>query len=206
MSITSKVDICNMALGHMGNKDTVSDIDQPVNNKEIVFKLWYDIARQTTLKLAMPNFALRRRLLAEITNETVAFGYDHIYEYPADCLKVLGIGNVAERENNYSVEGNRILTNEVYDDGMPIRFIADVTDVSKFSAEFKLLFSWCLARLTVMPITQDARKQAELEAKLPKELSSASALNAQENRPIRLSHSRFLNARMYDVSRNPTKK
>ncbi len=194
MNINGKSDVCNLGLSSLGNYGTVSDIDTPTNDKELAFAQWYDICRQFTLKLMMPNFALGREVVAQ-AGGAPAFGYVNWYDLPTNCLKVLGIGEVKEKKNNYAVEGDKILTNENFLSGMPVRFIRDITDVNKFSPEYVLLFADYLAAYTCMSITQDAGKAKEMKAALPAEINIASGLNAQENMPIRISRSRFRDAR-----------
>lgn len=206
MSITSKNEICNLALGHLGNFGTVSDIDTPTNDKEITFALWYDISRQALLKMVMPNFALARRLVSELVI-SIPFGYANAFEYPSDCLKVLGLGNIDQRADfTYSIEGNVIYTDDDWEDGMQLRFIRDIIDVNAMSPEFKMLLSWYLAGNVAQDITQDANKVALIEKILPGKMSELSGLQAQENRPIRISNSLFKAARYADFSRNPAKK
>ena len=199
-------DIANMALSHLGNYGTVSSLTTPTNDKEITMNIWYDISRQTLLKMTMPNFALARRLVGELV-VTIPFGYANAFEYPNDCLKVLGLGNVDEKGNYvYSVEGNAIYTDDDWDDGLELRYISDVTDVNSMSPEFKMLLSWYLAANVAMPITQDANKKAVMEKLLPSKMAELSGLNAQENPPIRISNSRFGAARRLDLARNAEKK
>lgn len=193
MSVNGKSDICNLGLSALGNYGTVSDIDTPVNDKELAFAQWYDICRQFTLKLMMPNFALGRETVAQ--GATPAFGYANSFDLPTNCLKVLGIGEVKEKKNNYAVEGNRILTNLSFDSGMPVRFIKDITDVNQFSPEYIMLLADYLAAYTCMSITQDAGKAKEMKSALPAEINIASGLNAQENMPIRINRSRYKEAR-----------
>jgi hypothetical protein len=194
MSVNGKSDICNLGLSTLGNYGTVSDIDTPTNDKEIVFSQWYDICRQFTLKLMMPNFALGREVVAQDGNSP-AFGYVNQFDKPTNCLKVLGIGEVKDKENNYAVEGEKILTNENFDSGMPVRFIKDITDVNKFSPEYVLLLADYLAAYTCMAITQDAAKAEKLKTALPAQINVASGLNAQENMPIRINRSKYRDAR-----------
>ena len=195
MSITSKVDICNMAMSQLGNYGTISDIDTPTNDKERTFTLWYDICREFTLKLLMPNFALTRLIVSKLS-ETPAFGYSYFYEYPITALKVLGVGNVEDKENNYNIEctpfGVKAISHDYdYTDGMPIRIVRDITDINSWSPEAKLLLSQYLAAYTAKPITQDTALAAKLISELPAAISIASGLNAQENVPIRISSSKF---------------
>lgn len=194
MAINSDAGICNLSLGYIGNKDTVSNIQTPTNDKETVFATWYDVTRQSCLKMLMPNFALSRRVVAQLA-EVPATGYAYYYEYPAQCLKLLGIGDIMDRENNYSVEDGKIATDEVYEDGMPIRFIKDITDVTLFSPEFKLVFAMQLASNTALQITQDVAKANLIKSSMREMMSSVSGVNAQENRPVRISRSRFKDAR-----------
>lgn len=209
MAINSKVDLCNMALGHLGNYGTVSNIDTPSNDKEITFALWYDISRQTFLKTIMPNFALARKVVAQVVIAPPFgsdLGYQKAYEYPSDCLKVLGIGEVKEKENNYAVEGNLIWTDQEYPNGLPLRYIKDVTDVTKMSPEFKMGFSIFLASNAAMDITQDVNKANTLLKMLPEKMATISGLNAQENMPIRISRSRFMAARYNGFVGEPDKR
>lgn len=209
MTITSKVDLCNMALGHLGNYGTISNIDTPTNDKEITFALWYDISRQTFLKMVMPNFALARKVIAQVITPAPfgdALGYQQAYEYPADCLKVLGIGEVKDKENNYAVEGNLIWTDQLYETGLPLRYIKDIEDVTMMSPEFKMTFSIFLASNAAMDITQDVNKANSLLKMLPEKMSTMSGLNAQENMPIRKSVSRFRNSRYTGFVSEPQKR
>ena len=190
----------------MGNTtSTVSNIDTPTNDKERVMALWYDICRQFVLKLMMPNFALERVIVGQLS-ETPAFGYAYFYEYPNTALKILGVGEIQDKMNDYVIESTPLGVQAIahdtnYDSGMPIRIIKDVTDINRFSPETKLLLAQYIAAYTCMPITQDAVKAKKLKDELPAEISTASGLNAQENRPVRISNSRFKSARF---NFNPT--
>ncbi len=207
MAIESKVDICNLALSHLGNYGTILDIDTPSNDKEIICSLWYDITRQSLLKLAIPNFAIDRRIVSRDDNATPPFGYKYAFEYPVDCLKALGLGDVDEVGHFiYSVNNNKIYTEDAWADGLELRFIRDVVDVSAMSPEFKLLLSWELAGNIAFPVTQDINKKQMLAKMRPSKISEVSGMNAQENKPIRISNSRFRQARVSEPARNPTKR
>lgn len=205
MSTNSDVGICNLALSTLGNYGTISNIQTPTVQKEITFAIWYDICRQFTLKLMMPNFALDREVVAKLV-ETPPFGYSFYYEYPVTCLKLLGIGNAQDKQNNYVVEGNKIATDLDQDEGLEIRLIRDIKDVNQFSPEYKMLFAQYLAAYTCLDITQDMSKSNALKASLPQEISTASGLNAQENVPIRVSRSRFKASRYNDSPNYSDKK
>lgn len=210
MSITSKVDQCNLALSLLGNRGTVADIDNPQTDKERTFALWYDPCREYVLKLLMPNFATTRLVVSKLV-ETPAFGFAFFYEYPNTALRILGVGEVQDKENNYNIERTPLGVNAIshdtdYTEGMPIRIIVDVTDINSWSPEANILIAQYLAAYTVMDITQDAVKAKKLKDELPSEISSASGLNAQENVPIRISNSRFKASRFNDAPNFTSKK
>tara|TARA_R110000851_G_scaffold246062_1_gene398767 strand:- start:9085 stop:9702 length:618 start_codon:yes stop_codon:yes gene_type:complete len=205
MSINSKEQLCNMASSHLGNYGTVSNIDSPTTEIETTYSLWYDVSRQTFLKTVIPNFSMTRKRVAQLS-ETPPYPFAYVYEYPKDCLKVLGIGAVEDKLNNYTVENNRIYTDILYSDGMPIRYIRDVTDVTDMSPEFKTAFSWYLASAVALEITQDISKMKLIEQLLPEKMSSLSGINAQENKPIRISRSQFKEARYSGFPRREDKR
>lgn len=203
--VNTKSSVCNLALGRLGDYASISDIDTPDTAVEKIFAEWWDPIRKKTLKLLIPSFAMaRKKVSAHI--ETPVFGWSTAYEYPDDCLKMLGIGEVEEKENNYAIEqlpsGTKaIMTEEDGTDGIPIRYIKDETDVSKFTDDFITLMSWELAYAVCMRITKDLERLTYMEQILPRKRSEMGAVDSQENRPIRLSHSKFVKSR---TTFNPT--
>lgn len=198
MAINSDADICNMALGHLGNYGTVSSIETPTTDIERTFALWYGVSRETLLKLVMPNFALARVRAARVTDYDAdsSEGYAYAYQKPNDMLKLLGIRSANIKDNSYSVEGDYIITDELYEDGAYLRYVKNVIDVSKWSAEFKDLVALYLAVRTCLPITQDSTKQNTLNSQLQTAMMTVSSINAQENRPVLRSTSRFKQSRI----------
>ena len=196
-----------MALGFLGNYETISSLESPVSDKEIVFSLWYDVSRQALLKEVKPNFACKRKYVASVDISIPdEFGYQAAYEYPSDCLKVLGLGDIDEKYNDYTVEAGYIYTDETYENGLPLRYIADVEIVTEFTPEFKILLAMYLAANTGLQITQDPNK-----AKMAFELYSANkisvaSLSTQENKPVRIENSKFLQSKITDVSNKKYKR
>ena len=140
-----------------------------------------------------------------------AFGYTYAYEYPSDSLKVLGFGDIDAKDLNYNIEVDADGVKEIQYDvdystaGLPLRFVKNITDVTKFSPEFTLGLAILLAEKTALQITQDQRKADAFAAKVPGKLSEISGMNAQENPPIRRSESKFKRARYSDPVRNNEK-
>lgn len=202
MAINSKVDLCNLANGLIGNIATINDIDIPTDTKEKTFALWYDVSREMMLRMTMPNFSRARRVVAEVVG-TPFFPFGHEYEYPADCLKVLGIGAIVDKQNTFSIESSSkekgsslsIYTDIFYEDGLPLRFIKDIKDVTVMTSDFKISFAWFLAGHVVLNFTQDINKSRLIQQLLADKMAVVSSLNAQENLPIRIERSPFLESR-----------
>jgi hypothetical protein len=187
--MNSKTEICALALSRLGNQNSIEDIDNPKKQTEVVCAKWYDVSRQSALKTMMPNFARKRAIWALDANYTPAFGYEHAYKYQSDCLKILGVGDVRSSKKNYEVEGGYLLTNVLYEDGLPVRYVADITDVSKFTPDFIQLFSWFMARNICMELEVDMNKYQAIEQILPSKIVEYCGVDSQENPPHRVSRS-----------------
>lgn len=188
--------ICNLANGSLGLKNSISNITTPRTDKELNFAQWYDFIRQYLLKTLMPNFALYRVKAPQMTlPDAYSDYYAYAYAYPVRCLKLLGVGAVDAVRDPPTVESGMILTNTLYEAGAPLRIIDDVTDVSRFTPDFIMVFVFVLAKCTALSNTQDPGKKTSAMKDALAELQSSTAHNAQENKPIRRSTSRFRTAR-----------
>ena len=68
--MASVVDICNLALAHLGDDATISSIDPPEGSAQAEHcKRFYTSARDTLLQLHPWNFASKRIALAELGDE-----------------------------------------------------------------------------------------------------------------------------------------
>lgn len=190
----TKVEICNLALSCLGEKSSVENIDNPTKQSEIVCQKWYDVSRRTALRQLMPSFARKREIWALDGEYKPAFGYEYAYKYKNDCLKVLGIGNISNR-NDYAVEDGHILINEEFEEGLPIRYVADVKDLSQFTDDFVQMFAWFLARDICTELTESASKYGQIEQILEKKIQEFCSVDGQENKPVRIKNSELLRAR-----------
>lgn len=96
---------------------------------------------------------------------------------------------------DYAVEGGYLLLNEYFEEGVPVRYVGDVTDPSKFTPDFVNLFSWILARDICIEITDSSQKYQQIEQILPAKIIEYCGVDAQENRPVRVSASNLLRSR-----------
>ena len=193
--MASVVQICKMALSHIGSDATISSINPPDGSVEAGYcATFYDLARTELLEPGNWSFSLKRATLAEVTNESTTWAY--AYAKPSDCLRplrVLGTGSWLTtftedlytalddgNSANFTVEGQVIYTN---DPEAVLVYVQDVTDTGKFSASFTSALSFNLASYLAGPILKgsdgaklgDAMRQRAFNAAA---LSAAASANA----------------------------
>lgn len=195
-SINTPEWICNLANGSQGLKNSINNITTPRTDKEINFAQWYNLVRQYLLCTLRPNFALYRLKSSKLTvPDGYVDYYGYAYEYPVRCLALLGLGAVDCTRDPPTVESGMIFTNTFYEDGAPLRIIDDVTDVTRFTPPFTMAMAFVLGKVTALSNTQDPAKKASLMKDALQEFLNVTAQSAQENKPVRVSHSRFRTAR-----------
>jgi hypothetical protein len=153
--MASEVEICNLALSHLGDSATVASIDPPEGSSQAEHcALWYPIARNSLLELHEWGFATVRAPLAELAASIAP--WQHAYARPAKALKVLAVtapncGDTAQAYVSESdEEGNQIiLTNHA---SAMIRYTRIITDTSKFSPLFVDVLAWYLSTYLAGPI------------------------------------------------------
>lgn len=185
--MASEIDICNLALGHLGDNATVASLEPPEGSAQAEHcARFYPIARDAMLELHDWNFATKRALLAQ-----VPFGFSqwkYAYLQPADCLRVVavldpaaasdhsvaipapfsqsgvgssGIGQYQPQEFVCETddEGREvILTNQP---NALVRYVAFVSDTTKFSPLYVTTLTWHLAALLAGPVIKGDAGRAE---------------------------------------------
>lgn len=167
--MASEVDICNLALSHLGDEATVATIDPPEGSPQAGYcARFYPIARDALLEMHTWAFTLRRIQLALLPNSWPAWQF--AYGRPSNTLKLLAV-LPPDAMNDYTTAlpggyGVRIepqpFTAEVDDKGRSViytnqqdavlRYTALVKDTTKFPPLFVMALSWHLASLLAGPI------------------------------------------------------
>lgn len=166
--MASVVQLCNMALSHIGSEARVASISPPDGSVEAGHcATFYDLARTELLEPGNWSFALKRTQLAQVENPSTVWAY--AYAKPADCMRSLRVlrPNIAitvftqdrvvdphtdDRDSaTFDVEGEVILTNEP--DAVLV-YVQDVTDSTKFPASFTSSLSYLLASYLAGPIVK----------------------------------------------------
>lgn len=155
--MASEVDICNLALAHLGDNATVASIDPPEGSPQAEHcARFYAVARDSLLEMHAWKFATRRVLLAKLTVESWDWAF--AYAEPTGALKLLGVLSATASNDDetqpYEAESAAngaaiILTNQ---EGASLRFVARVTDTTKFSPLFVDALAWLLASYLAGPV------------------------------------------------------
>ena len=164
--MASEIEICNLALSHLGDTATVASIDPPEGSAQAEHcARFYPIARDALLELHHWKFATRRAQLAQLSADSWSWSF--AYAKPANALKIIAVlpyGASSDIEGeDYEMEsaadGASIILSNIED--ASVRYVALVTDTSTFSPLFVMALSWQLASMLAGPILKGDAGAAE---------------------------------------------
>lgn len=121
--MASTVEICNAALIKVG-ASTVISLEDGAKAAQLCAARWPAV-RDATLRAHPWNCAIRRVRLAPLL-EPPAFGFARQFQLPADCLRVLDVGEAAE---GHRCEGGRLLTDA---EAVQLTYVRRVEDSEAF--------------------------------------------------------------------------
>lgn len=176
--MSSEVDICNLALGHLGDTATVASINPPEGSAQSEHcARFYPVARDALLEMHPWGFATKRVNMSQLTSIWPEWQY--CYAVPSDAVNLLAVmpPNASDDysvpiQALYNINGAPIpmagqyqpqpYTAETLEDGTSViytnqeeamlRYTALVTDPTKFSPLFVETLSYLLASKLAGPI------------------------------------------------------
>lgn len=152
--MASIVDICNLALAHLGNKAQVVAIDPVDGSVEADYcARFYPLARDEIIEAGDWTFARTRATLTLLTTNP-STTWEYAYAIPSDCMvpRRLVTGEYYNHEDDsrdFDIEGTTLLTNK--QDAVLI-YTRPIADPTKFSAGFITACSYKLAAYLSGPI------------------------------------------------------
>jgi hypothetical protein len=200
--MASEVDICNLALGHLGDKATVSSIDPPEGSAQATHcARFYPIARDVTLESHEWGFATVRANLALLT-DTPPPGWLYVYAAPNDCRNIIDLidpnapcfnplpesglhwqDDVYNPEPiAYELESRGDGTGLIYTNlaGAQVRYVRSVTDTTRFSAQFIDAVAWLLAAYLAGPVVKGDTGAAMARQMMSGYMSSLAAAKSND--------------------------
>ena len=188
--MASEIDICNLALGHIGDSATVASLNPPEGSAQAEHcARFYPIARDSLLEMHSWGFATKRATLALLSSGFPE--WDYCYAQPTDALNLLAIlppeatddysgqynipsqtvsySNVPMSAGGmyvpqaYSAEALGDGTEVIYTDqeNAVLRYTGRVEDPTKFSPLFTVALSWHLASMLAGPVIKGDAGAAE---------------------------------------------
>jgi hypothetical protein len=162
--VVTALDICNLALSHIGESAVVQSIAPPDGTTQAsLCNQFYNRAVEELLEMHAWSFATARSTLAETaTNEVDGWGYS--YTYPTSVLKTLQVIPEGEKDryinpltrepNEFTVEQNAAGTMVLYTDveDAEIRYTKFVYTPGYYPPLFITALSWLLASKLAGPI------------------------------------------------------
>lgn len=175
--MSSEIDICNTALGYLGDDANVSSLSPPEGSAQAFYcARFYPIARDALLEMHPWSFATKRASLA-LLSEIPPSPWAYVYQQPSDALNFISIlAPDAQDDNSTGYAGTagnwcgpgpglytpQPYTSEIDSNGVEViytnqqyavlRYTALVSDPTKFSLLFCESLSWLLAAKLAGPI------------------------------------------------------
>lgn len=195
----NKIDICNIALGRIGRKASITSLTENSAEARACSRIW-DMVRQSLLREFTWSFSHKITLLAQST-ETIP-GWKYLYAYPSDCLQALRIFNEAgadlrgeqEKWDVVNVGNNTYIgcnVGQAY-----LEYTADKTNTDSWTTQFADCLAWRLAFELAMPLTGDANLRNSCWQLYMSLGSMAKTTNAAEKNVDAYKERRYINARM----------
>lgn len=201
--MASEVDICNLALAHLGDNATVATLSPPDGSAQAEHcARFYPMARDALLEMHTWDFTVSRVALALLS--TNATGWAYTYAAPSNVLNLLAVLDPAapddysatvhsgswydaagqytpqpfQAEVDAATGADIILTNQV---DATLRYSKRVTDTTRFSPLFVRALSWMLASELAGPVIKGeagATMAGRCNAVFMKLLTQATAADA----------------------------
>ncbi len=197
--MASQVEIYNLALGSIGQSDTVASPTERSKAAQVCTRFW-DLARDTVLAEFPWPFATRYEALASLPG--IAPNWSYQYQYPNDCLRALYVFNEGYRNPPASLQPNFQMgygsAGQIVLADVPrarLAYVARVEDTGRFPPLFVNVLAWKLAAMIAMPLTntRTITETAETIYRQAAQEAWAQALN--ESRTDQVRESEFIAVR-----------
>lgn len=199
--MASNVEIANRALTKVGARRLVSLEDNTEGGRTV--NSMFTIVRDAELREHSWRFSIKRVQQPAQASAPV-FGYLYQYRIPADCLKLLQVGDwypgadltdyVGADTSPYAVENGLILTD--YPAPLNLRYVARIEDPSLFDSLFVEAFACRLAMELAEPLTQSGQKRQLAAEEYKLAVSAAVSANSIEKPPDKIADDTWMMARL----------
>lgn len=194
--MSSVIDICNLALAHLGDSATISSIDPPEGSVQAEHcARFYPIARDALLERHPWRFATRRATLAALVAD--GYNWSQVYARPNGALRILsvipsGAASFTETqpfECSTTEDGTPAIYTNLGD--ATVIYTASAPDTTRYSPLFVDALAWLLASYLAGPIIKGDSGAAMAKAcfqtfRMVLSEATVSDANQQHNPPTHL--------------------
>jgi len=181
--MASEVDICNLALSHIGASATISSLTEQ-SEEAFHCNLLYAEIRDSVLRAHPWGFATRHLALSDVG--TPPGNWSYRYAYPNDCLYAREIlqTNTALDPVKFEIalgdayNARVILTDQK---SATLIYTYQTTNTLVFDPLFTNALAWRLAAEIAMPLTRDEKRMQQTYNMFTTTLSEAQTFNANES-------------------------
>lgn len=182
--MSSKIDICNMALVEIGAEAIASFNEDSEAARQC--KRLYDQTRLVMLDEHKWNFAQRKVYLASVAVPSGYSQYSYAYSYPADALLVHKIYDRTDAEAEFEIDMSKegtVRTQLIFTDqeAAIAIYTADVEDTALFGPTFVETLKYYLASKLAYSLGKNFRMQQTMLQMYLLFLNKAKTKNSKEN-------------------------
>lgn len=186
---TSDIQICSNALLSLGAQ-TINDFGENSDRARLASNLWPDV-RDSVFRSHNWNCCIKRVALAP---DATAPDFEYAYRFtlPADCLRILSVGEDPADQPAYVVEGRTILCDE---NPLYLRYVFRNEAVPSYDSLLVDVLTQAMAARMAYAITKSATKEQFEQRKLELLMRQARAVDGQENPPEEFGYSSIMAVR-----------
>lgn len=192
----SQVDLCNKALRRLGEDPIVALDSNSLWGRRCESALPEVI--RTILSLDSWRSCTKRENLAAESADPI--GYTSAYPLPSDSLRLVAL-KLGQYED-WSIEGNKILTQKAKDVPLEILYVAEVVDPNQYTATLYECIALGLAHELSGYSTATNVSKDEIYQMFVSAVMTAQNINAKENPVHYLSSTSWLDARISNLDRS----
>lgn len=188
--MASVVDICNLALAHIGDRANITSIDPPEGSAQSEHcARFFPMARDTLLNMHPWTFATKRVTLADVSIAVPPPDkWQYSYAIPGAMVKMIGVYDpnsmYDEDKSEYEYEmgpgvGNTQVIYANVEDAVA-RYVALVSDSAQWPPIFTEALAWLLASYLAGPIIKGTEGMRVAEAALQMALRYVERARAED--------------------------
>lgn len=174
--MTSKVGISNLALSRLG-ASTITSLTDGTTEANLC-NTFFDELIDRVIMQGRWTSTIKRTSLAKTTN-TPAFEFANEFQLPVDpkCLQVLAIDEDTHGTTPYTIEGDKLLTDN---SSIKIKYIARITDSEDWDPMLTHAFELLLTSYLALPISGDKAMAQALREEYEQVVQLNLSIDAQQ--------------------------